>query len=134
MLYRVTHHTTYKYSASVSLCQNLAHLTPRNTAEQHCRYTTLVINPRPAVLSNRPDYFGNQVTFFAVQEPHRKLSVTASHVVQVAPRPVHEPHLTPSWEVVRDRLRTASLGDRRQCSRGRDGDIYRQAIDISICA
>ncbi len=107
MLYRVTHHTTYKYSASVSLCQNLAHLTPRNTVEQHCRYTTLVINPRPAVLSNRPDYFGNQVTFFAVQEPHRKLSVTASHVVQVAPRPVHEPNLTPSWEVVRDRLRTS---------------------------
>ena len=64
MLYQITHLTTYEYSSSVTLCQNLAHLTPRETAEQHCRHTTLVIQPQPAVLSSRPDYFGNQLTFF----------------------------------------------------------------------
>lgn len=106
MLYQITHLTTYEYSSSVTLCQNLAHLTPRETAEQHCRHTTLVIQPQPAVLSSRPDYFGNQLTFFSVQEPHRILSVTASHEVEVIPRAAVDPSLTPAWDAVRDRLRT----------------------------
>lgn len=106
MLYQITHTTTYEYSAPVTLCQNLAHLTPRETAEQHCRQTTLLIQPQPAVLSSRTDYFGNQLTFFSVQEPHRTLSITASHEVEVFPRATVDPQSTPAWEVVRDRLRT----------------------------
>ncbi len=106
MLYQITHTTTYEYSASVTLCQNLAHLTPRETAEQHCRQTMLVIRPQPAILSSRADYFGNQLTFFSVQEPHRTLSITASHEVEVSPRAAVDPQKTPAWEAVRDRLRT----------------------------
>ncbi len=106
MLYQITHTTTYEYSSSVTLCQNLAHLTPRETAEQHCRRTTLLIQPQPAVLSSRADYFGNLLTFFAVQEPHRTLSITASHEVEVIPRAAIDPTQTLGWEAVRDRLRT----------------------------
>lgn len=106
MLYQITHTTTYEYSASVTLCQNLAHLTPRETTEQHCRRTTLLIQPQPAVLSSREDYFGNQLTFFSVQEPHRMLSITASHEVEVFPRAAIDPTQTLAWEAVRDRLRT----------------------------
>ena len=107
MLYQITHITTYEYSASVSLCQNLAHLTPRTTAEQQCQQTTLLINPQPSVLSSRTDYFGNQLTFFSVQEPHRKLTVTASHLVEVTPPTPVDANLTPPWEEVRDRLRAS---------------------------
>ena len=107
MLYQVTHTTTYEYSAPVSLCQNLAHLTPRATIEQHCRHTTLLIQPQPAVLSSRMDFFGNKLTFFSVQEPHRKMTVTASHLVEVIPRAIPEASLTPPWETVRDRLRAS---------------------------
>lgn len=106
MLYQISHTTTYEYSASVTLCQNLAHLTPRETAEQHCRQTTLLIQPQPAVLSSRTDYFGNQLTFFSVQEPHRTLSITASHEVEVFPRIAIDPTQTLAWEAVRDRLRS----------------------------
>lgn len=106
MRYQITHTTTYEYSASVTLCQNLAHLTPRETTEQHCRQTMLFIQPQPAVRWSRPDYFGNQLTFFAVQEPHRRLSITATHEVEVVPRATVDPAQTPVWETVRDTLRT----------------------------
>ena len=111
MLYQITHITTYEYSASVSLCQNLAHLTPRSTDDQQCQQTTLLINPTPAVLSSRTDYFGNRQTFFSVQEPHRKLTVTANHLVDVIPRAAVDGSVTQPWEMVRDQLRSSRLSD-----------------------
>jgi transglutaminase-like putative cysteine protease len=105
MLYQITHTTTYEYSAAVTLCQNLAHLTPRETPHQHCRRTTLLIQPEPAVLGSREDYFGNQLTFFSVQEPHRKMTVTASHLVEVTPQAMPDAQQSPAWESVRERLR-----------------------------
>jgi len=107
MQYQVTHTTIYEYATPVSLCQNLAHLTPRQTATQRCRQTTLVIAPQPAVVSSRTDYFGNPQTFFAVQEPHRALSITASHLIEVLPRPQIDANASPAWNVVRDQLRIA---------------------------
>jgi transglutaminase-like putative cysteine protease len=104
MQYQVTHTTTYEYSEPVSLCQNLAHLTPRDVPEQQCLRTALSVAPQPAVLSDRIDYFGNPSTFFAVQEPHRELVATASHLIRLAPRPAPDPAASPPWEEVRDRL------------------------------
>jgi transglutaminase-like putative cysteine protease len=106
MIYQVVHTTVYEYSAPVSLCQNVAHLTPRQTAYQFCRYSVLVIDPTPAVLSSRTDYFGNEQTFFAVQEPHRTLTITASHTVEVAARRPTDLSPTLPCEAVRDGLRT----------------------------
>jgi transglutaminase-like putative cysteine protease len=104
MLYRITHTTTYHYTEPVSLCQNLAHLTPRNTPTQHCRHSEVSIEPEPAVVSDRIDYFGNCATFFTVQEPHRNLIATASHLVDVA-RPIPPaPEATLPWELVAARL------------------------------
>jgi transglutaminase-like putative cysteine protease len=104
MDYRVTHTTTYNYSAPVSLCQNLAHLTPRDTPEQQCLDTRLAITPQPAVLCQRTDAFGNQAVFFAIQQPHQRLTVTATHHVQLRPRPKPEPARSQPWEEVRDLL------------------------------
>jgi transglutaminase-like putative cysteine protease len=102
--YHVDHITTYDYTEPVSLCQNLAHLAPRATAGQTCHETSLAINPRPAVLVEQVDYFGNPATFFAVQEPHRQLTLTAQHRVEVGPRMAVDSATTPAWETVRDQL------------------------------
>lgn len=102
MYYKVSHQSSYEYSEPVSLCQNLAHLTPRDTAEQRCLKTRLLIHPDPAVVSSRVDYFGNLATFFTVQEPHQQLLVQVDHLVEVTPRPALEPAETPPWEEVRD--------------------------------
>jgi transglutaminase-like putative cysteine protease len=106
MIYQITHTTTYDYSTPVSLCQNITHLTPRPMPSQRVRHTALVVNPQPAVVSNRTDYFGNAQTYFAVQEPHRTLTITASHVVEVDPRTPVDAAATPAWELVRDDLHT----------------------------
>jgi transglutaminase-like putative cysteine protease len=105
MLYRVTHTTTYEYAEPASVCQNVAHLTPRAAPGQVCRESQLAILPQPAVIVERTDYFGNPTTFFAVQEPHRALTLTAAHLVDVGPRLALQPGETPPWEEVRDLLR-----------------------------
>ncbi len=104
MLYRVSHTTTYDYSDPVSVCQNLAHLTPRSAPRQRCHATHLSIYPVPAVMLGRTDYFGNPATFFAMQEPHRQLTLTAEHVVDVVSHDFPNVVDTTPWEDVRDLL------------------------------
>jgi transglutaminase-like putative cysteine protease len=104
MLYRITHDTTYRYSEPVSLCQNVAHLTPRGRPGQTCLESSLAIHPAPAVVVERIDYFGNPSTFFAVQEPHRELNLTAVHRVEAVSRAEPMADQTSPWEQVRDLL------------------------------
>ena len=102
--YTITHTTAYVYGEPVSLCQNVAHLAPRLCAWQRAEPHVLSISPDPAVLEERIDYFGNPVEYFTVQEPHRELTVKVEHRIAVERRLWPEPHTTPLWEAVRDRL------------------------------
>lgn len=102
--YRITHVTSYHYSEAVSLCQNVAHLAPRPCHRQRAERSVMSISPDPAVIEERVDYFGNPVTYFTIQEQHRELSVRVSHRVSVRPDYIPQPHSTPAWETVRDRL------------------------------
>ena len=104
MKYHIAHTTTYKYSAPVSVCQNVAHLTPRPAPGQVCLASHLDFSPRPDVVVERTDYFGNPETFFAVQKLHRELVLAADHLVEVAPRIFPDPAATAPWEDVRDHL------------------------------
>ena len=104
MIYSVTHTTTYVYSQPVSLCHNLVHLTPRTTYRQTCIVTSLEVAPRPAVESAHVDFFGNTAHFLTIQEPHKCLTLTARHMVEVAPFLPPPPGETPPWEAVRARL------------------------------
>ena len=83
--YRITHVTEYRYTASVPQCQNEAHLLPRATPRQECEHGQLRIEPLPAVYQDREDFFGNRVTYFAIQELHASLSVTAQSEVLILP-------------------------------------------------
>lgn len=100
--YRITHTTTYAYTDPVSLAQNVAHLTPRPTPRQRAERPVLTVTPDPAVTEDRIDYFGNPVTYFTVQEPHRELVVAVEHHVTVTP--LLPPAVTDPWETIRDRL------------------------------
>ena len=106
MTYRIVHTNLYTYSRNVSLCHNLAHLTARSGPGQTAIRSDLVFSTTPSVLSTRTDSFGNLVTFFTVQEPHKRLEVTATNLVRVHPRAVPEPSETPNWESARDALRS----------------------------
>ena len=104
MTYRVTHVTTYRYEEPASVCHNELRLTPRSGGRQRTRRTQLRVDPTPSVLAPHVDFFGNQVHFVALHEPHRQLTVTAKSDVDVAP--AEPPSATPPWEAVRDRLRS----------------------------
>ena len=82
MQYQITHTTEYEYNSSVSLCHNLAKLLIRNTANQVCNNMEVEITPRPDILQEYEDYFGNKVMYFAIQKEHRRLAVTVKSQVQ----------------------------------------------------
>ncbi len=86
MKYRITHTTLYHYSQSVGLCQNEARLQPRNFWQQQCHHSHFDIQPTPTDFSEWLDFFGNHVTYFAIQRPHTQLTVTAISEVTLFPR------------------------------------------------
>jgi transglutaminase-like putative cysteine protease len=110
--YQVTHRTEYQYESNVSHSYGQLHMLPREFPGQRCRSSAVVILPEPEDYRERLDFFGNRVSFLAIHQAHRKLSVTATSVVEVDR---HELGRTPSagqaWEDVRETLRTAP-GDR----------------------
>src|SRR5580658_9222008 len=109
MRYKIVHTTTYTYSEAVPICHNEVHLIPRDAARQACLYNRLRIKPRPSVLEQRVDYFGNRVTNFAIEQAHQKLTVTALSRVHVTPSPPEsDPVASAPWEDVRDALASYS--------------------------
>jgi len=104
VIYRVAHTTTYEYADPVSLGHHLVHLTCRPTPTQTARHASLRVDPEPKATTARTDAFGNPMQFFAIQEPHDRLKVTAFNSVGL--RPVAAPAFadTPAWDHVVARL------------------------------
>ena len=80
MKYRVVHRTRYTYSQPVVLAHSEARLQPRTTPAQACTSTAVTIAPEPQQRHEHDDAFGNRVLYFALQEPHQELAVTAVDV------------------------------------------------------
>src|ERR1700722_12245664 len=83
-VYQVTHRTDYRYEQDVTASYGQLHLLPREFDYQQRRSATITLTPGPDVLSSRQDFFGNSVSYFEIDEPHRSLTVTAQSVVEVA--------------------------------------------------
>ena len=101
--YRVIHSTLYEYTDPVLISQHLAHLKPRDTANQRCLSFDLQSTPSPSVFHHHSDYFGNGSTHLAFEGAHRNLVVRATSQVEVEPISQPKPSATPSWETVRSR-------------------------------
>jgi transglutaminase-like putative cysteine protease len=104
MRYNITHTTTYDYSETVSVSHHIARLHPRSLSRQNCLWHELIIDPAPAVTSEFFDYFGNSVTFFAMQGAHEKLNLHSRSEVDVAVAMAPLAAVTSPWETVRDRF------------------------------
>jgi transglutaminase-like putative cysteine protease len=103
MLFHVTHKTRYIYQSPVSHGLNEVRLTPRSLAGQQVRQTAIRVQPQPAFMHHRKDYFGNDVTEFEVFEKHDHFEATAESVVEVQPEPIEPPPFI-SWEEARERI------------------------------
>lgn len=112
MRYRVRHRTTYRYAEPVSLGYTLARLTPRTFPGQRCRSATIEIEPAPDERSDRVDAFGNHLTWFAIERPHRQLTVAATSDVTVEGEPALPTLASPEpWDEVAAGLAGATGGE-----------------------
>ncbi|MGZ8163368.1 MAG: transglutaminase family protein [Methylobacter sp.] len=109
MKYRITHTTLYNYSQAVGLCQNEAKLQPRDFWRQQCQSSCFEITPTPTDFRERNDFFGNRVAYFAIQQPHKQLTVTAISEVILFPKQntIIDLGNQLSWEQVRNLLQEA---------------------------
>jgi transglutaminase-like putative cysteine protease len=96
-----THTTRYLYSGPVSMCHTEVHLHPRPRKNQTILEFGLDVSPTPDSLLSREDYFGNEVNFFSIAEPHRELVVTSCCVANVDTAGPPALELSPAWEQVR---------------------------------
>ncbi len=103
MIYRATHTTRYTYEGPVSHCLSEARLTPRILSNQRLLDWNLAVSPRPSSIISRKDYFGNDVSSFAVLEPHDRFTVTATSLIEVLPKPGFLQY-SPAWEAARDTI------------------------------
>jgi transglutaminase-like putative cysteine protease len=117
--YRITHTTFYHYSQPVGLCQNEARLQPRIFWRQQCHNSRFDIKPTPMDFSERIDFFGNRVAYFAIQQPHTQLIVTAISEVTIFPRQNNLDLLNQmTWEQVRSLLQESPLLGQSQSQLG----------------
>jgi transglutaminase-like putative cysteine protease len=99
-----THITRYWYSGAVSMCHTEVHLQPRARPNQTILEFGLDVTPTPDSVLSREDYFGNEVTFFSIAEPHRELVITSRCLANLEPSTPPALELSPSWEKVRDEV------------------------------
>ena len=106
--YRVEHETVYEYGGPVAISHNELRLVPRRLENQALHDFAMTIDPLPETIAARRDYFGNEVLFFTLGEPHARLAITArSRVERSAPAPT-QPEASPAWEHVASALRRES--------------------------
>lgn len=127
MNYQITHKTHYIYSDTANLSYNEARLTPRSFARhpykhyspsgvlaawghlQQVHRSRFVVEPQPTNYREREDFFGNTVSYFAIQRPHQTLTVTVTSQVEVKRQSTaaREGSESVAWETVREQLQTS---------------------------
>lgn len=111
MKYSVRHTTKYEYPSDVVIGYNMVHLKPRDLKDQTCENFRLVISPEPETVNHRQDYFGNPCSLFNVDQPHRRLTVTAISEVHVQRAEISDGFETPSWKAVVDEVVAAESSE-----------------------
>jgi transglutaminase-like putative cysteine protease len=100
MTYNLIHKTIYEYAEPVTVSHHAARVEPRALSGQQVENFSLQIDPVPAVIKPRVDFFGNQVCGFSIQEIHQRLEITARSRVTVSATTPPALALSPEWEGV----------------------------------
>ncbi len=105
MRYHVQHITEYEYESTVTLSQQLLHMTPREFACQRTLNHQIRVSPAPSESADRNDYFGNISHYFSIFTPHKRLQVSTDFSVELYPRqPLQAMQHSMPWKAVRDTL------------------------------
>jgi transglutaminase-like putative cysteine protease len=96
--YRIEHRTTYTYDSDVTGSYGLVHVRPRDLPWQACVAHEVSIVPEPTDLFRHVDLYGNSKSYFHVVQPHTRLVVTSTSVVDVATHELDPAALEVPWE------------------------------------
>ncbi len=105
MNYRITHRTTYAYSAPVGISHHAARLRPLETVTQKCLDFRLNFDLQPDLLTLHADAYGNEVASFSIQRRHSRFEIISSSLVSVIAASRPEAPKTPPWEEVAELFR-----------------------------
>lgn len=136
MLYDVRHETRFRYTGAVSISHQLLKLRPRRSTRQNVVSSELAIAPGASVRRDWTDYFGNEVEFLTVQEPHRELVITSTSKVEVLPGMNIMLDFSPAWEVVAQSMQTPTtteaLGASQYCFESPYVDIRAEIREFTL--
>lgn len=133
MIYQITHITQYDYAQVVSLCHSETHLHPRELIGQHCLSSQLSVYPQPVDYHERIDFFGNRVAYFALQQPHTKLVVTATSTIEVEQTDFQTDLCTlDSWDRVVDQLQRTLIAEDMAADALLEAKLY--SLDSTMAA
>lgn len=106
--YRVSHRTTYRYSAVMTDGYSVGCLVPRPTDWQVVHEATVRLIPAASEWDSYVDVFGNLVNQFGLHRPHDEMIVDAVSLVELSQRPM--PVDATPWEDVAA-LAASATGD-----------------------
>ncbi|MFL6043525.1 MAG: transglutaminase N-terminal domain-containing protein [Propionibacteriaceae bacterium] len=96
--YRIEHRTSYSYDSEVTGSYGLVHLRPRDLSWQTCVAHEVSIEPQPADLFRHVDLYGNTECYFHVVQPHTRLVVASTSVVNVEVNDLAPAAVDVPWE------------------------------------
>jgi len=102
---RVRHVTGFHYDGEVTASYNEARMLPASSDRQLVLSSGVEILPISGQ-NNYVDYWGTRVSSFEVLTPHRELSLTATSLIEVRPRP--HPEVRLGWEALADEIEGAT--------------------------
>jgi transglutaminase-like putative cysteine protease len=102
---RIKHLTGFHYGGDVTASYNEARMLPVSADGQLVLFSNLEILPISSH-HNYVDYWGSRVSSFEILTPHNELSLTATSLVEVRPRPHNDECL--SWEDLAVEVETAT--------------------------
>lgn len=89
MLYKIVHKTEYIYAEPAGLCYNEARLLPRSAElpqlTQTCFNQNIFIEPPYTDYRERTDYFGNNIIYYTIRQPHTHTVITATSEISIEP-------------------------------------------------
>jgi len=110
MIYDVRQETIYHYASPVAHARHVVRLGLVDRPGQRVVVAALDFTPAPVERREGQDFFGNRVTWIALDQPHDVLTVRVAGRVTVDRAVSIEAKATPSWERVRaDAFASADL-------------------------
>jgi transglutaminase-like putative cysteine protease len=108
VIYDIRQTTSYSYASKVSYARHVLRLTPVDRPGQRVHASALDIDPFPIGRREGADFFGNHMTWVALNAPHDRLVVKVAARVTVEDG--EEPDLfgAPAWETLRDDVFTTT--------------------------